>query len=722
MKHLFVEPELEAREIASVAAAALRPPVLPRISDWARKNYWCVGRIKQGILWDVEHTPQWIPILDALHPDSPIRKVSVMAAVQIGKTRMGLAAMFYTLVLRGEDVLFVFPAKQGGADAFVKSQIMPEVRIMERAGVLKTGGEKMLEREGIRHRIFRDAKTNAERGHLISAYASAEGTVSSISAYFILQDELDTNLASGKASMVSAHKKAEQRAAGRADDLKELLLSSPKRGKGKSLIEFEVDASDLQLKYHVPCPHCRVPDILKFDNLRFNRHAKSKQKMGDVFYECPHCAGRVEEHHKRGMLAAGRWLDQKGREFNADDPEEGATSIGLWMSSMYSPTSFMTWRRLAEICQEAYVTEDPNTIKDFRNAYLAETVTEAINVVTEKDVEVRVKERPVDYRLGQVPPGYEYLVSGVDVGLHKLDYITLGVSEYRRAALVDVGSIAIERGLRDQAWLNLLWATMGTLLVRRDGNGLLPILGQAVDLGGSAQTDSFAWSAKVFEYQDAARRLAFADPKHPRPLFKNIFPVRSDSMYKRQDVVWMGEWNYAKEKGVETGLHLEMHWVNSDRLKDTLMDMFFNEDEDGIPKLLLPSDLEARAPRFVREFTSEEKLPVSKFGRPKWQLKQEGRANHYLDCMVYALSLLYQDIRLNYDAMTEADWANLRRGVVPEGPETAIAPSPDDPNDLEGAHKKAVYDLEHPKQGRAGRPRRRFMRPARRRRTEGDEG
>ena len=720
MKHLIVEPEIEAREIARVAAEGLRPRALPCISDWARKNYWCVGRIKQGILWDVEHTPQWIPILDALHPDSPIRKVAVMAAVQIGKTRMGLAAMFYTLVLRGEDVLFVFPAKQGGADAFVKSQIMPEVRIMERAGVLKTGGETTIEREGVRHRIFRDPVTNAERGHLISAYASAEGTVSSISSYFILQDELDTNLASGKASMATAHKKAEQRAAGRADDLKELLLSSPKRGKGKSLIEFEVDSADLQLKYHVPCPHCKVPDILKFDNLRFNRHAKTKAKMGDVYYECPHCAGRVEEHHKRGMLAAGKWLDQKGREFNPNEPADGATSIGLWMSSMYSPSSFMTWQRLAELCQEAYVTEDPNSIKDFRNAYLAETVTEAINVVTEKDVEVRIRERPVNYRLGQVPPGYEYLVSGVDVGLQKLDYITLGVSEFRRGALVDVGSIPIERGKRDDAWLKLLWDTMGTMLVRQDGKGLLPILGQAIDLGGSAQTDSFAWSAKVFEYQDAARRLAFADPKNPQPLFKNIFPVRSDSMYKRQDVVWMGEWNYAREKGVKTGLHLEMHWVNSDRLKDTLMDMFFNEDENGIPKLLLPSDLETRAPRFVREFTSEEKLPVSKFGRPKWQLKQEGRANHYLDCMVYALSLLYQDIRLNYDAMKEADWENLRQGVVPEGPETAIAPSPTDPHDLEGAHEKAVYDLENPGKG-AGRPRRRFLRSAPRRRDDGGE-
>ena len=79
-----------------------------------------------------------------------------------------------------------------------------------------------------------------------------------------------------------------------------VLLGSTPTIHGLSRIEREYEASD-QRRFFVPCPHCQEMQWLRFERLRWE-----KGQPETTHYICASCDGRIEEHHKTAMLAAGR--------------------------------------------------------------------------------------------------------------------------------------------------------------------------------------------------------------------------------------------------------------------------------------------------------------------------------------------------------------------------------------------------------------------------------
>jgi len=80
-----------------------------------------------------------------------------------------------------------------------------------------------------------------------------------------------------------------------------------------------------QERYHVPCPHCGHEQVLRWEQIRWRVDESCRSKNGGEFgriawrlnpklashsayYECVECRSRIESHHKRRMLRAGRWI------------------------------------------------------------------------------------------------------------------------------------------------------------------------------------------------------------------------------------------------------------------------------------------------------------------------------------------------------------------------------------------------------------------------------
>lgn len=127
-----------------------------------------------------------------------------------------------------------------------------------------------------------------------------------------------------------------------------------------------------QEKWMVPCPRCerRLEFLLPF--LTFG-HCKDlalgwdlARVLEETYYQCQHCAGRIEEREKRAMVNEGIWIPTPAAERrkppsgNIVAAEPGVRSFHI--SDFYSPFDAVNWGFLAKEYIMAYLIE-PNESK-----------------------------------------------------------------------------------------------------------------------------------------------------------------------------------------------------------------------------------------------------------------------------------------------------------------------------------------------------------------------
>lgn len=118
-----------------------------------------------------------------------------------------------------------------------------------------------------------------------------------------------------------------------------------------------------QEKWMVPCPHCGERIELRWDFLRFN-HCRDlvggwdlERVVEDTYYECQECHERIDEHQKRAMVNAGRWMptpdeDRERLEGLAIKAEPGVRSFHI--SDLYSLFPGVAWGALAKMYLMAF--------------------------------------------------------------------------------------------------------------------------------------------------------------------------------------------------------------------------------------------------------------------------------------------------------------------------------------------------------------------------------
>ena len=664
LKHLLRDPnDFEGADAIRALADGLRPPKMPPVSEWCVRHRICTADRPEGVRWDPEQTPWLLPLLDAMHPDSPIRKVVIMGAVQTaGKSEFLWNFLYYYMANTRERALIVYPSRVTGAAPTMQSRVDGDIDAMEAEGTFSTRGRAMQKgkRSGRYYRYFFDGKNPANpRGTFVVGFGNSRISISGGTFPLVAIDEAD-DMHPEKPGYGPPDLEAEARTERVKSRSKVAKVSSPKNTPELSAIYRDYERADLRLAWEVPCPHCEEYMVQDWEHFQFNKAARSLAEVGEVYYECHHCKGKIEEYHRKEMNINGRLVDQNGREFKPMKPGNNVKSVALHITALSSATEAKTMRDLAGDFVSMVNQNNLAEAKLFWNTRMAKTVGDAVDELTHSELVIRTKETEHgEYRTGEVPEGYELLTFGADLAADRMDIVIWGVAENHCLALVDAWTIFgdpmewhIYQALADQ--------TMLTDFHHQRGGAKVKPWGQALDAQG--QSGNKAWRIRVLDYTMQMRKAGF-----------NVFAVagaaRSQQMIaKYVDIPQKKELREVGGRTFElrqTGVTLPMWYLDTAALKDILFASFRVQEKDtGIRRIRMPVDLEQRCPRFINEFISERKVESKDRRSTKYELVSEGRANHFLDASVYALSLLHIE-EAKYKDLGRAEWNHIHKHRAP---------------------------------------------------------
>jgi phage terminase large subunit GpA-like protein len=350
------------------------------------------------------------------------------------------------------------------------------------------------------------------------------------------------------------------------------------------------------VRYHywVPCPHCNGYQTLQWKQVKWPaaepeeeraKHAERLKVAGLAYYECEHCQGRIDDHHKPRMNRRGMWasedqvVTQDGRVVG---PKPIARRVGFKVSGLYSP-----WNLFGQLASEWISAQgDPNALAVFINERLAEPFEEQRQKIEPGEIEQKAKG---GYPPMLVPKWARSLIAtadtqGADEQSGYFWYVIRAWGYDYRSQLIDYGVCSskqelIERCLHRQIPME----------------GAEPVAPQllAIDSGGPR------WS-EVYQ-------LAMADQR--------VKPAKG-SAHKRS---WMLEERPQKKHGV-------VLWeIDTEQSKDLLSRLIHDPDKT---KWLPHNEINAD---YCSQMSSESKIFNPTLKREEW-VEIVKNNNHLWDC------------------------------------------------------------------------------------------
>lgn len=355
-------------------ALLFRPPPRLTVSEWADRYRMLtsVASAEAG-RWRTDRAPYQRGIMDAFC-DPKIERVVMMSSAQVGKSEVLLNVEgFYTD--QDPSPSLIMQPTVDMAKAFSKDRLN---QMIEASPRLRDKFPKSGRRDAgntLLHKAFAG-------GHITLVGANSPSGLASRPIRIVLADEVDRYPASSgdEGDPVSLAVKRTTTFWNR----KIGLFSTPTI-KGVSRIERAYLAGD-QRRYHVPCPHCRHLQHLRWAQIAFDT----------AEYACESCGALIPETAKPGMLARGDWV--------AENP--GATTASFHLNALYSP--WVTWRELIAEFLEAK--QAPDTLQVFVNTVLGETWEVDGESVDTHALSARRESYGAD-----VPAAVGILTAGVDV-------------------------------------------------------------------------------------------------------------------------------------------------------------------------------------------------------------------------------------------------------------------------------------------------------------------
>ena len=340
--------------------------------------------------WRTSRAPYQKGIMDAYN-DKTVEQIVVMSSAQGGKTEIINNIVGYIIDQNPGPILLLQPTLEM-AETWSKDRLAPMVRDTEvlidkiRDPRSRDSGNTM------KHKTF-------PGGHITMAGANSPAGLASRPIRDVLCDEVDRY-------PVSAGTEGDpvNLAAKRTTTFwnSKLILTSTPTTKDASRIEFAYEASDMR-RYHVPCPHCKEVQHLKWSNIIFNK----EDPVRTTRYACVHCGSEIDTTEKLRMLRAGDWV--------AENEFRGVA--GFHLNELYSP-----WRKWSDVVVDfLQAKQNSETLKTWVNTSLGETWEEEAQQIDEA---VLMARREV-YE-AEAPRGVLCLVMAVDVQDDRLEAETIG--------------------------------------------------------------------------------------------------------------------------------------------------------------------------------------------------------------------------------------------------------------------------------------------------------
>lgn len=542
--------------------------------------------------YSFDRTPYWREVCDTA-ADPMVEEIVCLKGAQIGWSELCRNVFGYWVDLNPGPTMILMP-DQKSAEDFKEERIDPLV------------SNTPAVRRHCTTRAWDDTKHRI-RFDTMSAYfvwaGSKAGTKSRPIRYLICEepDEYPPFSSTGGDPLSKAEKRlTTYRDKGRS---KSLLGGTPTTRVGNTFKRWEMCA----VRYHfwVPCPHCNGYQQLLWKQVKYpaqeagEERPKYADRVGSVglaYYECEHCKGRVDDHHKPRMLRRGIWA-QEDQAVTADGrvvgPKRVAKRVGFKVSSLYSP--WVLWSQLASEWVEAQ--GDPNALADFINQRLAEPFEEQ-----------RAKTEPTvisSKGIGASPPGIvpawaKLLIATADTqGTDEVTgyfYYTIRAWGYGyRSQLIDFGTATSRDELKTR--------TIGRNFPLEGTDRKVVPLGLWVDSGGPR------WSA-IYQMAQGDNR---------------VHPVKGDNTRR----TWMVDERPQRKHNVILWM------IDTDQAKDLLHRLIHDADRSlWMPHSGVTED-------YCKQMASESKVFDPTTRREIWTEIVKNN-NHYADCETYQCAVAFQ--------------------------------------------------------------------------------
>jgi len=634
----------DARVVFESMVTGLAPDPLVTVDQWAEEARFVAaeGSPHPG-KWRTELVPYAAEIMHELSLSRPCREVILKKSAQVAGTEIGINA-FGTIACRTPAAIMIVLPTDDDVFRYVRTKLEPTIEatpeLREKVATQKSRDEK-------------GSTTTMKKfpgGFCLLTGANSSSGLQMVSVRALLLEEVSEYPfdVDGRGDPVDLALKRTTA----YTEMRKVFWNSTPALKGMCRISAKYDDSD-QRRYFVPCPHCGVYQILKFERLEW----RSDIKPHGAHFVCLAHGCVIEAHHKRRIVAAGWWLktyagqDSPGElvepldlEMHRARPSRGREpGFAIWQA--YSP--FVPWDdTVAE-----YLASRGNPIKE--KAFSQQALGEPYEEKGDSPDYLKLFARREDWKLGQLPPGVLFLTGAADVQAGRIEWAVWGWGIGKSSWLVDKGvvegdtsDLAVYQGLGE-----VLTRTYETPHGRRLG-----IEAFAIDTGYNTQT-VYAWVRRQ------GPRVMAVDGR-PGHLTAALGTPRT------QEVTWKGE---RLKRGVL--LWPVGTWSLKAEFYANLQKTIAGPDPFGncAPGYVhFPADGVDEA--YLQQCTAEylETRETRNGVQVRAWMLPRGVRNEALDIRVYATAAA---VHLGMERWTPADWLKIagERGSAPEEAQMQLA-------------------------------------------------
>lgn len=257
----------------------------------------------EATAFDFDTAPHVRGVIQRFWMDPRRRKANLCWATRLCKSSTMLSLACHVAAEDPAPMVMLFP-DQGTLNSALSEHIYPmfeETRAIRR----QLPPAHRQNRRAIR---FNDC-------NLRLACAGTPSSVSGFPARFVFKfehEKIPTPSAADREA--DSSKRVESRASGYSRGTKILEEGTPVKADDSRVHKLLQSPHVMQLLYHVPCPHCQEYQPLEFERLKWDRDSTGQHSPAiaqrTAWYECQHCGGRIENHHRVAMMRAGRWLSE----------------------------------------------------------------------------------------------------------------------------------------------------------------------------------------------------------------------------------------------------------------------------------------------------------------------------------------------------------------------------------------------------------------------------
>lgn len=621
---------------------AWAPPPRLTLSQWADK-YAILSAESSAEVGRWRTIPYQRGIMDAI-TDRNIEKVSCMKSARVGWTKIINHAVGNFMHYDPCPMMIVQPTI-GDAEGYSKDEIAPMLRDTDvLQGLVASAGGRRDSGNTILHKQF-------PGGQLRMVGADSPRGFRRVSMRAVFFDEVD-----GYAP--TAGEEGDQIKLGikRTDFFwnRKILAGSTPTLDQTSRIKRLFERGDMRY-YHVPCPHCQHPQVLKWENLKWD---KGQPETAHFICESPDCCDPETGEIRRIEYRWQRWMVEEADRRNLagdkrygwvatnPDAEPRHASFHIWAAYSYSPNA--TWEQLAREWMESHkIIEERKT---FINTVLGLPYKGEGDAPDWK----RLYDRRENYARNVVPAGGLILFAGVDV---QKGYIAVEIVAY---------------GQRKESW-SVDYRIIPGDTSQVDGPNspfarLDDLLGEWFDheLGGKLQIrmlgiDSGYNTSIVYEwvYRHASNR---------------VFAIDGRDTY--QMVVGQPKKVQVNTRGKKAGRSVKLWPVGVSLVKTEIYGWLKQDKPTAESGDILPHGY-CHFPEYSEEYfrgiTAEEIVPrlVKGFRRYQWEKVYD--RNEPLDCRVYARAMAYL---AGVDRFDDEQWQELAEAVKVSTPEVSTNARP----------------------------------------------